>query len=584
MSELNKLKAAKNLSDVAQLLGFSPKGLAYVLYKQKPEQKYKHFEIPKKTGGTRSICAPTSQLALLQERLGEHLYQSVLELKKKEPYLWAASHGFHKGRTIVSNAQVHRRRRFVFNVDIEDFFGAINFGRVRGYFIKDRAFELDPKVATIIAQIACHENALPQGSPCSPIISNLIGNILDLRLIALAKNAKCTYTRYADDLTFSTNLKRFPSKIAISVEQGKWVAGDRLVTEIGRAGFNLNSVKTRMSHRQSRQTVTGLIVNKKVNIRQEYYRTVRVMCNSVFQTGVYYRPIKDEETEPIFLNNLNPLEGMLSHIYFVKARRDRQPGVNKLAKFANELVVPEAPTQLYRKFLCYKHFVALASPLIVTEGVSDITYLKCAIKSLSNQFPNLVENNNGMRQVAIKFLKPTGISRDILNLAHGATGQASLISNYANQLKKYTHKPIDHPVIILCDNDDGPKTVFKNARSKTGKDVSKTTIDSFYHLVENLYLVKVPEGDPPGIRELEDLFPNEWFDVKINGKPFNRKKDHGDTTAYGKVIFAESVVRPNTHKIDFAGFVPLLSRIEGCIAHYKSRKLAEMTTTAASGL
>jgi len=199
----------------------------------------------------------------------------VRERKLENERFWFASHGFHQGRTIVSNAEVHKRRRFVFNLDLADFFGTINFGRVRGFFIHDTMFSLEPKVATIIAQIACHDNALPQGSPCSPVISNLIGNILDSRLLALARDAHCTYTRYADDLTFSTNEKLFPTEIAVNVHGADWEVGTLLRKTIEKTGFFINPVKTRMSLRQSRQTVTGLVVNAKANINQDYHRGAR---------------------------------------------------------------------------------------------------------------------------------------------------------------------------------------------------------------------------------------------------------------------------------------------------------------------
>ena len=494
-----------------------------------------------------------------------------------------SSYGFYKGRTIVSNAAVHRRRNFVFNVDIEDFFGAINFGRVRGFFIKDRAFELDASVATVIAQIACHENSLPQGSPCSPVISNLIGNIIDLRLLALARDTKCTYTRYADDLTFSTNEQHFPGKIAVNVSGSVWTTGKKLETEIRRAGFELNQSKTRMSLRRSRQTVTGLVVNEKPNINQHYYRTVRAMCHSVFQKGLYYRPVVDDDAEIVLTDNLNRLEGMISYIYFVKARRDRDRKTNKLALQAGEFYVPKAPVELYRKFLFFKHFVVPKVPLIVTEGVSDITYLKCAIKSLARIFPSLAVEKEGTLELLIGFLRPTGTSRDILDLGHGASGQAKLIAQYTNQLKKFGHKPLGHPVIILCDNDDGPKSAFKNAKSKGGNDVSITTTAQFYYLGENLYLVKVPEGKPAQSQEMEDLFPPEWLDTKLDGKPFDRKKDHGETTAYGKVVFAEKVVRPNAGKIDFSSFTELLARIGGCIVHYKTLPKTVAASVAGGG-
>jgi RNA-directed DNA polymerase len=196
------------------------------------------------------------------------------------------------------------------------FFGTINFGRVRGFFINDSMFSLEPNVATIIAQIACHDNSLPQGSPCSPVISNLIGNILDSRLLALARDARCTYTRYADDLTFSTNEKLFPTEIAVNLHGADWEVGNILKKTIEKTGFFINSDKTRMSLRQSRQTVTGLVVNSKANINQDYYRAARAMCNALFQNGYYFRPGDDPEN---VTDNLNPLEGVLSHIHFCKS-------------------------------------------------------------------------------------------------------------------------------------------------------------------------------------------------------------------------------------------------------------------------
>ncbi|MGC3085804.1 RNA-directed DNA polymerase, partial [Enterococcus faecium] len=78
--------------------------------------------------------------------------------------------GFKRGYSIVTNASMHKKRRLVLNVDLEDFFGAINFGRVRGFFITNKNFSLPPSVATVLAQIICYDNSIPQGSPCSPVV------------------------------------------------------------------------------------------------------------------------------------------------------------------------------------------------------------------------------------------------------------------------------------------------------------------------------------------------------------------------------------------------------------------------------
>lgn len=578
MSKFEQLKSAKDLSDLAKLLGFTPKGLSYVLYKLDPSVKYRSFDIPKKKGGIRTIHAPEKRLSLLQRRLGEMLYQCVAEIQHNHPKYWHASHGFQKKKTIVSNSKNHCRRRYVFNVDLEDFFGTINFGRVRGFFINDNSFKLVPSIATLIAQIACHNNALPQGSPCSPVIANLVGNILDARLLALARDSRCTYTRYADDLTFSTNTAQFPNEIAVNTHDGEWKVGDKLLAEIERTGFKLNSVKTRMSYRRSRQTVTGLVVNTKPNISQDYYRSVRAMCNSVFQAGEYHRGgAESAET----MNNLRPLEGMLSHIYFVKARRDRSSKTNKAAIMAGEFRQPQAAIELYRRFLFYRHFVAMECLQIVTEGISDITYLHCAIRALAKSFPSLANEKDGKIILSVSFLKPSSTIRTVLNLGNGTAGQASLIDQYKSNLKKYAHKPMDYPVIILCDNDDGAKSIFKNA-IKAGAVISEKTIDPFYHLGDNLYLVKVPEGTPPQARAIEELFPPSLLAETVDGKPFDPKKEHGDESAYGKVIFAEKIVRAKAGSIDFSGFSELLSRIDQCLSHYKTVKPAASMEAANS--
>ncbi|MBO9419163.1 retron Ec67 family RNA-directed DNA polymerase/endonuclease [Labrenzia sp. R4_2] len=571
MSRLQSLQQAENLDDLAKLLGFSPTGLSYVLYRIPEDKKYRVFDVPKKGGGVRIIKAPNDRLGLLQLRLAELLSDCGEEIRKKKQNHWHSSHGFRKGRNIISNADAHRRRRFVFNLDLEDFFGTINFGRVRGLFIADKAMALRPNIATLIAKIACHDNALPQGSPCSPVISNFVGNILDSRMLALARDGRCTYTRYADDLTFSTNEKIFPKEIAVNLFGADWGIGERLRKEVEGAGFQINHGKTRMFLRQSRQTVTGLVVNAKTNINQDYYRTVRAMCHSVFKSGTYHRetPAGAKTT-----TNLAPLEGMLSHIYFVKARRDRTYKNNSAARDAGEFRPPEAPVRLYDKFLFYRRFVALPAPLIVPEGKTDNVYVHSAIRNLVSSFPRLGTMSGTKFECLVDFLKPTPITKDVMNIGHGASGQNALISKYAKQVKRYPHKPLDHPVIILCDNDDGPRAVFSSAGRLAGKTITKQTTDPFYYLGDNLYLVKVPEGTPATDRDMEDLFDPVLLAQKVGGKPFDKKKEHGDGTAYGKEIFANQIVRPNWQTVNFENFRELLERIDQCITDYSSRKPA----------
>ena len=567
MTTLEKLKTLTTLSELAKLLGYKPKGLSYILYKMPKNTKYKTFLIPKKHGGQRTIQAPDSHLSVIQTRLARMLWKCVEEHQKKHPHFWTASHGFIKERTIISNADAHKRKRFVFNLDLEDFFGTINFGRVRGFFINDRMFELDPAVATVIAQIACHENKLPQGSPCSPIISNLIGNILDSHMLALARDTQCTYTRYADDLTFSKNKGGFPPEIAVEIKKGEWVVGKKLNNTIKATGFTINASKTRMSLRQSRQIVTGLVVNKKVNIKKEYYLNARAMCNSLFQTDLYHIPY---DKSKIKINNLNHLEGTLSHIYFVKMRRDRDSKTNKIlsGKKKTEFIPPETPKNLYRKFLFYKHFVIPNAPLIITEGSTDIAYLKSAIRMFVPQFPSLASKEDGISGLKIKFLTPSDTIKDVLNLVNGTPGQASFINNYKEYSERYEYRPkIKHPAIILCDNDKGAEKVFNAASSKAKIPINRQTNEPFYKIFENLYLVKIPEGTNQE-SEIEDLFSDRLRNIKVNGKSFVGKNNLN----LGKDDFAEKVVLKATNPDDFEKFKELLERIQGVIDYHKTQK------------
>jgi RNA-directed DNA polymerase len=222
---IETLQAAENLSDLAKVFGYQPKSVSFILYKIPDAAKYTEFKIPKSGGGERTIKAPVDRLKALQRRLADVLQAAFEELYGDRNHGRSLSHGFRQGHSIITNASNHKNKRYVFSIDLEDFFPSINFGRVRGFFIKSTDFQLKPKVATVIAQIACHDNQLPQGSPVSPIISNLLGHVLDVRLVRLAKKAKCAYSRYADDITFSTREKGFPQLIAGKSAARVWEGG-----------------------------------------------------------------------------------------------------------------------------------------------------------------------------------------------------------------------------------------------------------------------------------------------------------------------------------------------------------------------
>ena len=289
-----------------------------------------------------------------------------------------------------------------------------------------------------------------------------------MRLARLAKKNKLTYSRYADDLTFSTNKKDFPAAIAEPITENppRWRVGPALKKQIENAGFKVNHSKTRMQWRGSRQVTTGLIVNKKVNVKSEYYRTARVMCHKLFSTGEYY--ISDPDLP---IANLNRIEGILNHVYYTKQmseedKKKSPPGIQKL----------------YREFLFYKHFVSLEKPMVLTEGKTDPIYLRAAIRNLSNDYQQLGAFDGGKVSFKVKFLKYSNMTKKVLDLKGGEGNLNKLIQSYEKDLKNFQFKPLRHPVIILIDNDDGAKSIIRIVKSKFGIGISNETTKPFYHL------------------------------------------------------------------------------------------------------
>jgi RNA-directed DNA polymerase len=573
MTYLANLKAASSIHHLAHLLGYKPSKLAYVLYKVAPEDKYTTFEVPKKSGGLRTISAPIPELKLLQRRLANVLYDCRAEIEAAAPTRRALSHAYRKGHSIVTNARQHRKRRFVLNVDLKDYFPSLNFGRVRGFFIKNNEFGLNEKIATLIAQIACHENSLPQGSPCSPVISDLMTHLLDVRLAQLSKSVSCTYSRYSDDLTFSTNKTVFPDALAHRDDEpgSDWQLGDQLLHVISKSGFSVKDQKTRLQGRARQQVVTGLTVNKKVNIRARYYREARQMCHSLFRKGAFTTrpPVPTAQPEgvgdppSVIEPSIRQLEGIISHIHYVKNLAD-------LREYKEKRSSPTATRTLYRDLLFYKHFIANDKPLIICEGRTDPVYLRAAITKLATSFPGLVSIEGGKPKTAVKFFNYTDTTQEVMSLGGGSGDLKFLIIDYMKRIHKFNNPGDMNPVIILVDNDLGAKDVFPTAANLGNCVISMKTKDDFYHLGHNLYLVKTPEKGKTGESYIEQLFDGPTIKTKVGGKVFNPTNEKVGPGEYGKVVFAEKVVKPAAAEIDFSGFAPLLDRLWAAIEHHHS--------------
>ncbi|MFT5118035.1 MAG: RNA-directed DNA polymerase [Kiritimatiellia bacterium] len=587
---MNKLEALREITtkhQLAVLLGVKATTLTYVLYVLNPSTQYTSFTIPKKSGGDRTILAPSNLLKFIQSSLSNLLQDCIDEINKAKyvdgRFTSKLSHGFVRNRSIMTNAMMHLNQKNVLNIDLKDFFDSFNFGRVRGFFIANNHFKLNSHIATVIAQIACYDNKLPQGSPCSPVITNLITHSLDIRLASLAKQHSCTYSRYADDITFSSREATFPKKIMLETID-EYIAGKKLKSEIRRAGFEMNQEKTRIQYKDSRQDVTGLVVNKKPNVKKEYWRTVKAQCHYLFHTGEFLDG--DEE------GNIDMLEGRLNFIDQIDRynRQRQQAPLNPLYKLdshgINTIAVLSGREKTFRRFLYYRLFYGNTKPTILCEGKTDNVYLKSAISKLVSAYPKLAtpKVNDTPHRLLVRFLNYTERTRFLLQLYGGTSYLNYFISSYYKHYKFYKAPKPKHPVLIVLDNDSG----FKGKKD-SGIDGKLKKIDSakaypatlskhdfrgadFIHVIHNLYIVLTPLGDKGQETAIEDLFDAVTRQIQVSGKSFNPKEDKDNEKEYGKEVFANKVINAQKSTINFDGLKPLLDRIVKAIEHYDAIK------------
>jgi RNA-directed DNA polymerase len=290
---LEQLRSLKTINELALFLDEPLKFLTYYLYIIPINQRYGISHIPKKNGGSRVICSPQKGLKRIQRKLNL-IFQKLYHNNSQK-----TAHGFIQNRSIITNAEKHINKRFVLNIDLTDFFPSIHFGRIKGLLLSEH-FGLDEKIAHLISNLCCYDGKLPQGAPTSPVLTNMICFKLDSELKKLAIKSKSNYTRYADDITFSTNSKIFPeylakvynsdenmSNIVLSnflnsdSENATNIILSKELNEIITSNkFEVNINKIRIQNKNTKQEVTGIKVNKKLNVERTYIRNIRAMLHN----------------------------------------------------------------------------------------------------------------------------------------------------------------------------------------------------------------------------------------------------------------------------------------------------------------
>lgn len=308
-----------------EIYPFSMKQLHILCNPKNDKKRYFSFEIPKKSGGSRQICAPSGNLKWFQ------LCLNVLFKALYSPSPYAM--GFVEGKSIVDNARMHTNQNYVFNIDLKDFFPSIDQARVWKR-LQLAPFSFNPKIAGLIAGLCSIKSLrysddepfsecfiLPQGAPTSPLLTNAICDTLDRRLHGLANRFGLHYSRYADDITFSSMHNVYHPDSVFRKELERIISSQR---------FTINPKKTRLNHCSSRQEVTGLTVGLKINVTRKYVKDIRAILhiwekygmNAAFAT--FYPGYKSEKCqlhrgEP---NLENIISGKLCYLKMVKGKND----------------------------------------------------------------------------------------------------------------------------------------------------------------------------------------------------------------------------------------------------------------------
>lgn len=277
-------------------------------------KRFRMFHIRKKSGGLREIKAPCRQLDVILTCVNELLKSGYIPSE--------AAMGFISGKSVLDNAQVHVGHNYVFNIDLKDFFPSIPQTRVWKR-LQLSPFNFSTEIANVLAGLCCTFdkevgcNVLPQGSPASPLLTNAICDTLDRRMRGVAKRFGLHYSRYADDMTFSSmhNVYQEGSEFRSEIQ--------RIILE---QGFRMNESKTRLQKTGSRQEVTGLTVNAIANVSRKYISDLRWILHIWEKEGyakayaLFYPKYKHEKGyikkgEPVMENVIG---GKLNYLRMVR--------------------------------------------------------------------------------------------------------------------------------------------------------------------------------------------------------------------------------------------------------------------------
>ena len=276
---------------------------------------YKHYVIRKKRGGERHIFAPNGQLKQIQKRLNYFLQAYYLWIKPAEVHGFVINpHYLGTHCNIAANAGIHTGKKHVLNIDLKDFFPSISAKQIKSLF-SSSYFNFDEQMAIALTLLTTYQAKLPTGAPTSPVLSNFICLTLDVCLRTFCNLNGLQFTRYADDLTFS-------SDIIISQDTIQ-----NITQIIKENGFEVNEKKLRLQSYNRKQTVTGLTVNQKVNVDRKLLKKIRAMLHDMTTNGIdtatrRHFKLKDEITLKHRKRFIYRLNGYINFVGQVRGKND----------------------------------------------------------------------------------------------------------------------------------------------------------------------------------------------------------------------------------------------------------------------
>ncbi|HBH6860834.1 TPA: RNA-directed DNA polymerase, partial [Proteus mirabilis] len=220
--------------------------------------------------------------------------------------------------------------------------------------------------------------------------------------------------------------------------------------------------------------------------------------------------------------------------------------------------------KLYANFLYYKAFYANTRPMIITEGKTDITYLRVALNSLAGSYPSLIEKklvgSDSICDYKLTFFKNSGKTKYFLNLDGGTGHLKDFLSKFDKKSKQYKGNENMNPVIMILDNDsgsDGSGGIFSILNGKSFPNITSSKDElrnkEWLWVIQNLYIIFTPLNGAKD-SSMEDLFDKETLDIKLGNKVFNKTNKPCTENQYGKEAFATGVVLKQRENIDFSGF------------------------------